>query len=83
MKVHIFKGPGRVFAVTADAEGANLPPKYAPWTSFKTIDLQQGVATPGLDVDECRSDLETHGLHVTDAHKRITEQALSREDGRA
>ena len=77
MQVHLFRGPGRVFAVTTDAAGANLPPKYAPWAAFKTIDLQQGVATPGLDVDECWRDLETYGLHVTDAHKRITEEALS------
>ena len=53
MQVHIFKGPGRIFAVTSDAAGANLPPKYAPWTPFKAIDLQKGVPTPGLDVDEC------------------------------
>lgn len=77
MQAHIFKGPGRIFAVTTDAAGANLPSKYAPWTAFKTIELQKGVATPGLDVEECWNDLETHGLHVTDAHVRITEQALS------
>lgn len=80
MKVHVFKGPGRIFAVTTDAAGTNLPPQYAPWAAFKTIDLQKGVSTPGLDVDECWSDLETHGLHLTDAHRRITEQALSQQD---
>ena len=80
MNVHVFKGPGRIFAVTTDAAGANLPAKYAPWAAFKSIDLEKGVPTPGLDVDECWSDLEAHGLHVTDAHKRITEQALSRHD---
>ncbi len=83
MQAHIFKGPDRIFAVTTDAAGSNLPTKYSPWTAFKTIELQKGVATPGLDVDECWSDLETHGLHVTDAHKRITEQALSQQDGSA
>ena len=77
MQVHVFKGPGRVFAVTTDAAGANLPSKYAPWAAFKSIELQRGVATPGLDVEECWSDLEMYGLHVTDAHQRITEQALS------
>jgi len=77
MQVHVFKGPGRIFAVTADAAGANLPSQYAPWTAVKTLELQRGTPTPGLDVEECWSDLETYGLHLTDAHKRITEQALS------
>jgi hypothetical protein len=77
MQVHVFKGQGRVFAVTTDAAGANLPSKYAPWAAFKSIELQRGVATLGLDVEECWGDLETYGLHVTDAHQRITEQALS------
>ena len=81
MQAHIFKGPGRVFAVTTDPAGANLPLQYAPWSAFKTIDLQKGIATPGLDVDECWSDLETYGLHLTDAHRRITEQALAQTGG--
>jgi hypothetical protein len=76
LQVHIFKGPGRVFGVTTDPAGTNLPAKYAPWAAFKTIDLERGAKTPGLDVDECLQDLETHGLHVTDAHVRITEQAM-------
>jgi hypothetical protein len=76
MQVHLFRGPGRVFAVSADPSGADLPPKYAPWTPFKTLELRRGEPTPGLDVDECLDDLETYGLHVTDAHARITEQAL-------
>lgn len=76
MQVHVFKGPGRIFAVTADVAGSNLPLEYAPWAAFKTIELRKGVPTPGLDVDECLSDLEMHGLHLTDAHVRITEQVL-------
>jgi len=76
MQVHIFKGPGRIFAVTTDAAGANLPSRYAPWAAFKTIELQKGLPMPGLDVDECLGDLETHGVHLTDAHVRITEQVL-------
>jgi len=76
MQVHLFKGPGRVFAVSANPSGADLPPKYAPWAVFKTLELRRGEPTPGLDVDECLDDLETHGIHVTDAHARITEQAL-------
>jgi hypothetical protein len=76
MQVHIFKGPGRVFGFTADAAGENLPPKYAPWTQFKAIELRKGERTPGVDSDECLHDIETHGVHITDAHVRITEEAM-------
>jgi len=76
MQVHIFRGPGRVFAVTADPSGANLPAKYAPWSGFKVVDLQKGVPLPGVDVDDCLRDLEAYEVHVTEAHVRITEEAL-------
>jgi hypothetical protein len=62
--------------VTTQEDGANLPHRHAPWATFKTIDIERGKATPGLDVDECLRDLEVHGVHVTDAHRRITEEAL-------
>jgi hypothetical protein len=77
MKAHVFRGPGRIFGVTADAAGAKLPAKYAPWTAFKEVELQRGERTPGLHVEECLDDLEKFGVHVTDAHVRITEQALA------
>jgi hypothetical protein len=35
MQAHIFRGPGRVFGVTEDATGANLPSRFGPWTAFK------------------------------------------------
>ena len=73
MLVNMFKGPGRVFAFTADPTGANLPPKYAPWAAFKAIELQKDVPIPGVEVNDCLDDLEKHGIHVTDAHVRITE----------
>lgn len=76
MQVHIFRGPGRIFGVTTQASGDNLPRKYAPWVSFKTIEIHRGEATPGIDVVECIDDLETYGVHVTDAHVRITEEAM-------
>jgi hypothetical protein len=76
MQVHLFRGLGRVFAATIDPIGNNLPAKYAPWDVFKTLDLNRGETVPGLDVDECLDDLETYGIHVTDAHIRITEAAL-------
>ena len=59
-----------------DPSGADLPPRYAPWAPFKTLELRRGEPTPGLDVDECLDDLAAYGVHVTDAHARITEQAL-------
>lgn len=76
MQVHIFKGPGRVFAFAADSSGANLPAKYAPWAAFKTVELQKDASIPGVDVNDCLRDLEAHGVHVTDAHVRITEEAI-------
>ena len=76
MKAHLFRGPGRVFAVTADPEGSNLPTRYEPWTMLKTIELEKHLAMPGLDVIECLDDLQRYGVHITDAHVRITEDAI-------
>jgi hypothetical protein len=77
MLIHIFRGPGRVFGCTEDAAGANLPPRFAPWQIFKSIEVSRdGESTPGLNTDECLDDIEKHGFHVTDAHVRITESVL-------
>ena len=76
MQVHIFRGPDRIFGFTADPSGASLPTKYTPWTAFKSIELHRGERTPGVDVTDCLNDLETYGVHVTDAHVRITEDAI-------
>ncbi|HEY1908719.1 MAG TPA: hypothetical protein VGG91_21925 [Myxococcaceae bacterium] len=77
MLVHVFRGPGRVFACTCDATGANLPTKFAPWTPFKSLDLNRdGNPTPGLNTTECLDDIERHGFHVTDAHVRITDSLV-------
>lgn len=77
MLVHIFRGPGRVFGCTEDATGANLPSRFAPWSSFKSIELSRdGAPTPGVDAVECLDDIEKHGFHITDAHVRITESVL-------
>ena len=74
MTVHLFRSTGRIFGCTADAKGANLPSELAPWTAFKTIELQRGVPTPGLNTDECLDDIERFGYHITDAHMRVTEK---------
>jgi hypothetical protein len=76
MLVHLFRGPGRVFGVTPNTSGANLPPRFAPWTAIKSIELIRGVHTPGLNVDECLDDIEKYGFHVTDAHVRITDSVV-------
>jgi hypothetical protein len=76
MLVHIFRGTGRVFACTADAKGNNLPSQYCPWIAFKTLDLNRDEPTPGLNTGECLDDIEKYGLHVTDAHIRITESVV-------
>jgi hypothetical protein len=77
MRAHIFRGLGRVFGVTEDATGANLPSRFGPWTAFRPIDLNRdGNPTPGVDVNECLADIEKYGFHITDAHVRITESAI-------
>jgi hypothetical protein len=76
MQVHLFKGPDRIFAFSSEASVQNLPAKYAPWTAFKVVELQKGVHTPGVNADECLEDIEKFGVHITDAHVRITEEAL-------
>ena len=75
MLVHIFRGVGRVFAFTANSDGTNLPSQYGPWTAFKSLDLNRdGEPTPGVNTSECLDDIEKYGLHVTDAHVRITDR---------
>ena len=76
MQIHIFRGPGRVFGFTEDSAGANLPPRYGPWMAFKTLEMTKGEAQAGVNVNECLDDIEKHGFHLTDAHVRITEQAI-------
>ena len=76
MQVHIFRGIGRIFAVTESRSGDNLPERYAPWSPFKTIEVVRGQAQPGLAVDDCLDDVARFGVHITDAHVRITEQAI-------
>jgi hypothetical protein len=77
MLVYIFRGPGRVFGCTEDATGANLPSKFSPWTTFKSIELSRdGAPTPGVDTKACLEDIEKHGFHITDAHVRITESLI-------
>ncbi|RKF44984.1 hypothetical protein [Paraburkholderia fungorum] len=76
MLVHIFRGPGRVFGFTADATAENLPAKFAPWVSFRSVELSRDNPTPGVDSGECLDDIEKHGFHITDAHVRITDQVV-------
>jgi hypothetical protein len=76
MQVHIFRGPGRIFGVTTDIEGNTLPSHYGLWASFKSLDITRGEPTPGVNVDDCLHDIAMYGFHLTDAHVRITEQAI-------
>lgn len=74
MLVHIFRGPGRVFGFTGDEGGTNLPAQFAPWTSFKSVELSRDTVTPGVNANDCLADIERFGFHITDAHVRITGQ---------
>ena len=71
MKVHAFRGPGRVFGFTPDATGGNLPGIYAPWTAFKVLEMHQDEPHAGVDVNECLADIAANGFHLTDAHVRV------------
>jgi len=76
MLVHTFRGPGRIFGFTQDSTGANLPQQFAPWTSFKSIELNRDQPNPGVNANECLDDIEKFGFHITDAHTRITETVV-------
>ena len=76
MEVHAFRGQGRVFGFTKDATGANLPAQYGPWIPFKTLVMDRGEPKPGVNTDECLDDIETHGIHITEAHVRITDRVI-------
>jgi hypothetical protein len=56
-----------------DTTEANLPQHFAPWTSFKSIELTRDEPTPGLNTNECLDDIEKYTFHITDAHTRITQ----------
>jgi len=77
MQVHAFKGTARVFGFTEDATGSNLPPQYGPWSPFKTLDMSRGgEPQAGVRIDECLDDIEKHGIHITEAHVRITDRVI-------
>lgn len=76
MKVDLFRVRDRVFAAVASGGEAVLPESHRPRTPFKSLDPARGEVQPGLAVEECLDDIERFGLHVTDAHVRITEQAM-------
>lgn len=76
MQIQIFRGTGRVFAVIEDGSKVSLPERYGPWTAFKTLEIVRGQQQPGLHVEECLDDIARFGIHVTDAHTRITEEAI-------
>jgi hypothetical protein len=76
MQVEVFRGTGRVFAFSAAGSANDLPKRYASWTLFKSIELVRGQVQPGVDADDCLDDIGRYGIHVTDAHVRITEQTI-------
>ena len=75
MQIHIFRGPGRIFGFTPHDDATTLPVAYAPWTAFKTLDVDRDTPQVSFNVNECLDDIETYGFHLTDAHVRIAPQA--------
>jgi hypothetical protein len=80
MILDLFRGTRRIFAVVAPGNADLLPARYGPWAAFKTLEFVRGQPLPGVNVDECLDDIAAHGVHITDAHVRITEQALDTPD---
>jgi hypothetical protein len=76
MLVHTFRGPERIFVITADETGKTLPAAFGPWTAFKTLEINRDEPQAGVNVNECLDDIAAHGFHLTNAHVRITDQAL-------
>jgi hypothetical protein len=75
--VDVFRGTGRVYAFTESGAGTSkLPERYGPWAPFKTIEIVRGQPQPGVDVNGCLDDIAQFGVHVTDAYRRITEEAI-------
>ena len=75
-RVHVLRGQDRVFGLTLDEQGTNLPLQYGPWTPFKTIELHHDEPYQGVDVGACLEDISKYGFHLTSAHKRITHLAV-------
>jgi hypothetical protein len=76
MRIHIFRGTGRVFAFMERGSADNLPERYAPWTPFRTVEAVRGQAQRGFSVDDCLDDIARYGIHGTDAHVHISEQTV-------
>jgi len=81
MQVHTFRGPGRLFGFTAAVGSENLPAQFGPWTAFKVLDMHRDEPQAGVDVNTCLDDIESYGFHLTDAHVRVTQQAVGRING--
>jgi hypothetical protein len=81
MQIHTLRGSGRDFAFTQDEGGGNLPAQFAPWTLFKTFDLNRGDEDTNFNVNECLDDIDKFGFHLTDAHRRMDPQGLREKLG--
>ena len=73
MQVHIFRGTGRVSPSPHMQAGGDLPTQYGPWTAFKSVKMHPDEPQGGVDVNACLADIDAHGFHLTDAHRRITD----------
>jgi hypothetical protein len=76
MEVYVFRGKDRVFGITEEQSGDNLPTDYGPWSLQNALDMNRGEAAAGVRTDECLDDIEEYGFHITDAHVRITDKVV-------
>jgi hypothetical protein len=78
MQLYIFRGPDRVFGLTADGTGVNLLLQYAPWSAFKLVEMSRdGEPKPSVNSQECLDNIGKYGFHITDAHVRTTETVIA------
>ena len=74
MHVYVFKGADRIIGFTAQSSGDNLPPAQGPWQLMNRLDMSKADdPRPLVDTRECLEDIEMHGFHITDDHRRITD----------
>ena len=74
MYVYVFKGSDRLLCFAGDRTGENLPAEQGPWILTTRLEmLQEDDPRPIVQTLECLEDIEMHGFHITNGHRRITD----------
>jgi hypothetical protein len=74
MYVYVFAGTERLRGFTVEREGKNLPEAHGPWVLTNRLDMADGDDDrPMVRTRECLDDIEMHGFHILNGHKRMTD----------